>query len=558
MKSLLRFIGVFVLAALTLASCRKDKVDYNPGEKDNVENIGYLAIGGLQATVMEDTETVDTRAEGVDINDFDVVITDEAGETVYTSKYADVVAATEPIALQAGKYTISVSSQPMEGAAWERPVYSATRNFEIKRLETTKLEPIVCKLSNIKVTVAYAADIKDQLDPKFTTMTVAVGANSLVYSMTEERGGYFQPEAETSSLKLALNCRYLDSTKDIVMTNTIDNVKPAQWHKINVTIQHAADGTATIGITCDTWTFEEEVTFDTTSYVMEEVLIDDTDMPEIRWEGHDLAEEFELSDELFNADGNFTSSINLDVTSKSKIKSLTIAAASDSDEFIAEYTSYVPQTIDLCTTTLSEYKLSTFGYVKVGADANSVQLKFGKQANLMKAFEGLHTYTITVEDANGRKTVAELKINAGQNVAPKIVWVGYNIDERQTYIAGMTCDLTIKAPLTIADFTVKIISETLNASQLAAVGLASEFSLVKDEQYFIALGGDPNADNEEKREGLGFPVGDEVLGQTELNLSITKFLGVLAVLGPGEHDFEMSVTDVEGNTTTKTVMFRFE
>lgn len=557
MKSLLRFIGVFVLAALTLASCRKDKVDYNPGEKDNVENIGYLAIGSLQATVMEDTENVDTRAEGVDINDFDVVITNEAGETVYTSKYA-VVEATEPIALQAGKYTISVSSQPMEGAAWERPVYSATRNFEIKRLETTKLEPIVCKLSNIKVTVAYAADIKDQLDPESTKMTVAVGANSLVYGMAETRGGYFQPEAETSELKLSLNCRYKGETKDIVMTNTITGVKPAQWHKINVTIQHAADGTATIGITCDTWTFEEEVTFDTTSYVMEEVLIDDTDMPEIRWEGHDLAEEFELSDELFNADGNFTSSINLDVTSKSKIKSLTIAAASDSDEFIAEYTSYVPQTIDLCTTTLSEYKLSTFGYVKVGADTNSVQLKFGKQANLMKAFEGLHTYTITVEDANGRKTVAELKINAGQNVAPKIVWVGYNIDERQTYIAGMTCDLTIKAPLTIADFKVKIISETLNASQLAAVGLASEFSLVNDKQYFIALGGDPNAADEEKREGLGFPVGDEVLGQTELNLSITKFLGVLAVLGAGEHDFEMSVTDVEGNTTTKTVMFRFE
>lgn len=546
MKSLLRFIGVFVLAALTLASCRKDKVDYNPGEKDNVENIGYLAIGSLQATVMEDTENVDTRAEGVDINTFDVVITNEAGETVYTSKYA-VVEATEPIALQAGKYTISVSSQPMEGAAWERPVYSATRNFEIKRLDTTTLEPIVCKLSNIKVTVAYAADIKDQLDPKFTTMTVAVGANSLIYSMTEERGGYFQPEAETSSLKLALNCRYLDSTKDIVMTNTIDNVKPAQWHKINVTIQHAADGTATIGITCDTWTFEEEVTFDTTSYVMEEVLIDDTDMPEIRWEGHDLAEEFELSDELFNADGNFTSSINLDVTSKSKIKSLTIAAASDSDEFIAEYTSYVPQTIDLCTTTLSEYKLSTFGYVKVGADATSVQLKFGKQANLMKAFEGLHTYTITVEDANGRKTVAELKINAGQNVAPKIVWVGYNIDERQTYIAGMTCDLNVKAPLSIADFQVEINSTTLTDEVLSNdAGLASKFSLVNDEKFF------------EKLKGFGFPVGDEVAGKTELNLSITNFLSVLSMLGGGEHDFVMSVTDVEGNTTTKTVMFRFE
>jgi hypothetical protein len=56
---------------------------------------------------------------------------------------------------------------------------------------------------------------------------------------------------------------------------------------------------------------------------------------------------------------------------------------------------------------------------------------------------------------------------------------------------------------------------------------------------------------------LGFPTGDAVYGQSEVNLSISNFLSVLAMLGPGEHDFEMSVTDKEGNTTTKTVMFRF-
>ena len=58
-------------------------------------------------------------------------------------------------------------------------------------------------------------------------------------------------------------------------------------------------------------------------------------------------------------------------------------------------------------------------------------------------------------------------------------------------------------------------------------------------------------------EGLGFPVGDAVYAKTELELSISNFLSVLAMLGPGEHDFEMSVTDMEGNATTKTVMFRF-
>jgi hypothetical protein len=164
---------------------------------------------------------------------------------------------------------------------------------------------------------------------------------------------------------------------------------------------------------------------------------------------------------------------------------------------------------------------------------------------MLRTYEGTHSFEITVTDANGGKTTATLMVKYGQNFAPSIVWVGYDIDQRQTYAPGMTCDLKVKAPLAVADFKVKIISETLNSDQLTSVGLASEFSLVNDTHFFESLG------------GLGFPVGDAVYGQTDIELSISNFLSVLAMLGPGEHDFEMTVTDMEGNSTTKTVMFRF-
>jgi hypothetical protein len=39
--------------------------------------------------------------------------------------------------------------------------------------------------------------------------------------------------------------------------------------------------------------------------------------------------------------------------------------------------------------------------------------------------------------------------------------------------------------------------------------------------------------------------------------SITDFLSVLGMLGPGQHDFVMTVTDTEGNVTSKVVMFEF-
>ena len=560
-------MSVFALTALTLASCHKDKVAYDDSQKEEQNNIGYLALGGLQASVMEDTENVNgsTRAEAPDINDFNVVIeraqyAEDGSVASYAAvaeyKYGELPA--EPVALEGGNYRITISSQAMVGAEWEHPVYSATKNFTIVRLETTTIDNIVCKLSNIKVTVSYSADIMDQLDTEYTKMTIAVGENSLDYAMSEVRGGYFQPEAETSTLKLTLNCRYAGQTKDIVMTNTIEGVKAAQWHKINVNILHASDGTATVGIVCDTWTYEEEVVFDTAQFLMEETLIDDTDMPEIKWEGHDLSQEFELVDELFDADGNFTSSINVDVTSKTAIASMVISVTSDNEDFIAEYKSNVGSSIDLCSTALSDYKLTSFGYSKVASGATSAQIKFGKQAQLMKAFEGLHVYTIAVTDVNGRKSEAQLKINSGQNVTPKIIWTGYDIDKRQTYFEGMTCDLLVKAPLAIADFQVEIVSETLNAAELTAVGLAAKFSLVTDEQYFKILGGDTTDDNPANDDGFGFPVGDEVFAKTELNLSITGFLPLLKMLGAGEHDFVMTVFDTEGNSTTKTVMFKFE
>lgn len=544
MKNLAKILSIAAVA-LTLGACNKDDINYNGHVDSSKDNIGYLALGGMEASIMVDTENIDseTRAEGADINTFDVVITNQAGAEVKSFKYGE--RPEEAIALEAGIYNITMQSAEMSGAEWEMPVYGAEREVVITRKQTTEVKDIVCKLRNIKVSVAYAADIKEQLDPENTTMTIALGNSELVYGIEEERGGYFAPIAEENTLLLTFKCRYVDGDKDIVMTNEITGVKAAQWRKINVVVQHAADGSTNIGIKCDTWTYDEVVDFDTTAYLFEEVLVDDSDMPVINFEGHDLALPFELTDEMFDAEGNFTKNINIDITAKSPIQSIIIKTSSDNDEFLAAYDDVLPLEADICDGSVSNTFLKLMGYPTDAKGATSTRIKFGAQADMLRSFEGAHSYEITVVDANGGKTTATLTVKYGQNVAPSIVWVGYDIDKRQTYAPGMTCDLKVKAPLAVADFKVKIISLTLNADQLTSVGLADEFSLVNDTQFFESLG------------GLGFPVGDAVYGKTDIDLSISNFLSVLAMLGPGEHDFEMSVTDMEGNTTTKTVMFRF-
>ena len=538
------FASLFVLA-----SCSKDKVDYVDHEDDLKNNIGYLCLNNMEATILEDTENIEstTRAEGIDINNFDVVITNQAGEQVAAFKYGERPA--EAIALYGGVYKVSMSSEAMQGAAWETPVYAGQKEVIITRKQTTEVKDLVCKLANIKVTVAYSADLADQLDAEHTKMTVELEDSALEYAFSETRGGYFAPVAATNTLKLTFNCRYAGETKDITMTNEIKNVKAAQWRKINVVVQHAADGTATIGIVCDTWTYDEEITFDTSVALFEEAIPDDSDAPVISWEGHDLAEAFELTDDMFDAEGNFNSSINIDVTAKAALKSLVVKVASDNADFVKAYSEIMALEEDLCAPTASATILKMMGYPTDVKDATTTRLKFALQAELLKSYEGTHTYEITATDVNGANTTAVLTVKYGQNVAPQIVWVGYDIDKRQTIEDGDTCMIRVSAPLAIKDFEIEIVSNTLTPEELQAVGLAAKFSLVNSTEMFESLS------------GLGFPVGDQVYNKTlisEDQLNISNFLGVLGMLGAGDHDFVMTVTDMEGNVTTKTVMMRFE
>ena len=553
MKTFTKFLSLTAILAMVLCSCNKDNPTYVGNDPEGKENMGYLALGGLNASVMVETENTDSSenvadalaTRAVDINNFNVVVSDATGAKVAEYLYSQLPA--EPIELYAGTYTVSLSSGEMtSGAEFEQPIYAAEKEVIITRKQTTTVSDIVCKLSNIKVTVAYSADILEQLDTDYSTMSVALGESALSYVIDETRAGYFKAVEAENTLDLTFTCRYKGSEKDIIMTNKIEKVKAAQWRKINVVIQHAADGTATIGIVCDTWTYDEEITFDTSASLMEEVLVDDTDLPEIIWEGHNLEETFELTDDMFDADGNFISSINIDITSKSAIQSIVVKASSDNADFTAAYSDILPLESDICAGEVSNAILKMMGYPTDAKGATTTRIKFASQAEMLKSYEGTHSFEITVTDANGGKSVATLSIQYGQNVAPRIVWVGYNIDERQTYATGMTCDLNVTAPLGIADFKVKIISATLTPDELADVSLAHEFSRGNDIQDFVSL------------KNLGCPVGDEVEGKTELQLSITNFLSVLNMLGAGEHDFEMSVTDAEGNTTTKTVMMRFE
>ena len=178
---------------------------------------------------------------------------------------------------------------------------------------------------------------------------------------------------------------------------------------------------------------------------------------------------------------------------------------------------------------------------------------------MFKGNEGTFNYEITAVDQLGAATTETLVIRYGQNVEPKIVWVGYDIKQQHTVIANeTTCMIRVTAPAKIDEFIVEIVSEAITDDMLALAGLTRRFSLVTATEV-DAQGNDTGVNVAEGLKNFGFPTLDAVYGQTlitEEQLNITSFLDLLAMLGPAEHEFVMSVTDMAGCTTVERIQLR--
>lgn len=102
--------------------------------------------------------------------------------------------------------------------------------------------------------------------------------------------------------------------------------------------------------------------------------------------------------------------------------------------------------------------------------------------------------------------------------------------------------VNIKAPNGIAHLWVTIISDGLTADVLQEVGLTDKFDLAYPGEY------------EESLQGLGFPTGENVIGQTDLIFDISDFVPLLPLF-PGKHNFVLDVEDAKGNKVSVTLKF---
>lgn len=434
-----KFTVAALFTALLAVGCADEKISFEDKGVETLSDKGYLSISNLVVDCRVDDKDPNMGVEpstyatrnSVDVNNFDCSIINDEGEVVSSFKFGERPA--EALELKTGDYIFKVKSGEIPGAAWNSPVYGATKVFKIVRDETTTISEVVCSLMQIKVSITYAPDLLERLG-EGTTTTAIIGENSLAFSLTETRDGYFSAPQVSNTITLNIKGTYAADKvtfKSVEMNKEVKDVKVGQHSKIHFYIEHANEGNIKVSVTLRDWVTDEVIPCNVADLVTEE-----------EW---------------------------------------------------------------------------TEGGNEGGDDPGT--------------------------------TVG----------APDIIWAGYDMSKRYAITGDLTVDLEIVAEKGIKELLCEIKSEVLTPDQLSGVGLCNILNLCYPKQSYDSSTPSVYVDVEQPLRDLDFAVAEEVLNKKKVNLSITKFLGILqGVSGTSlkNHDFILSVTDNDGVTTVKTLMLQ--
>ena len=571
MRLLYQILAAGILAVLA-TGCKDETPNYGQTGGGSSETVGYVDLNGLSPQVLLDAEinqtpaqttAAQTRAVTEATPDYLVRIYNSSDECVLDTTYGDMQSQFNDgpeqnlLALPVGTYRLEVHSQEpssVPDVEWEAPTYGTTYDFAVLRSHTsdsplTIADEVICKLSNIKVTVSISADLADLLGDD-TKSTVTLGSAVAEFTKSESRAAYFRPQnSDGDTLEFKLT-----GTKDgkpAELSKTITGVKAGQWRKIMLSIVYAETGDIKIVVTVDSFVQDSEITINSTESLWEPELDEGTDRPTLTWPGHDLAQPVALDESMYDPSGTFNGTAPaLTLSAADGIQTLLLGITSDNAAFRTEIIEAAGLTdVDLCGTIS---RLHPFYGLQVTAGATEATIDLESIMYLFFGYEGSHTLTFNMTDNKGRNAVATLQFNYGKGTAeedPSIVCRQFDIDQPHTTQTGDEIDVDIKTASGIQAFVVSIISETLNEEVLAAVGLRPTFDLcnITDPEELAALTSDD----------IGFPVNDDVKGQTSMTFSVTKFTGMLSAF-PGTHQFKLAVTNAEGSTTTKTLQLIVE
>ena len=224
------FKTLFCAATLlfTFTACN-DNPDY-PGEEK--AKTGSVKLSDIDVTV--DTSEEELSRADIDVSNFLVKIFDASGKSVYESTYAQ---RTEVLALPvATGYTIQVENQEVENAAWSAPYYAGKKTFDVKENEITEIGTVNCVFANVRVSVRYTEALRKMMSSDVNVnVACSQTGSSLDFKPDETRSGYFRALSGSTTLGASFTGTVLNQYVSI--TKALNNIAAGQHRIITFSVK---------------------------------------------------------------------------------------------------------------------------------------------------------------------------------------------------------------------------------------------------------------------------------------------------------------------------------
>lgn len=575
-----------------------------------ISKIMFLAVAtlGLSSCMNEELEQVETRmgtmalsvdkvnpkpvnTRAVDTNNFPVSIYTAEGK-LYQS-FATVADVPAKYKMPVGQYYVEAHTPGELSRFMYAPYYSGTENFEILQAVNTDAT-VICRMANGAITVKFGHDEASFADFKelFKDWSVTItDSKETPLIFTKEQHDYEPP---TTYIKFAEGTDVLTLNFSGI-TKYDANVKSSfNLTKANASDKYDNDETyfsggdlITITLTPDEAS-EGYINFDVKANIEfeeseENSELDVEDNPESwpEWEDPNTPEEtgpitLKLPNHMVIDSQTDPALGNTNISAENGIKSIMVKISSDSETMIASLQQMVDgypaaTFIDGAELVGNQDIVRLFGdlgqTLNVPAQGDTEYVfPIGNFFTLLAVMEGVHTFDMIVTDMEDNVKKGKLVLAVGREL-PEIE------DEPATDEPGNAGNITLNLP---KDMTINATTDPTLGNTLIECPEGIQKIIVKINGTeammgsLAALAGNYN--------GVDFVEGTDIVGNTELvrlfsdlgqtleaptvgqtsyTFPIGNFFVLLSVM-PGDHTFNMEVTDMAGNTKSGKLVLTVE
>lgn len=431
------YISKLFAAATVMAVASACSESWNPQVTEDGElDLSSLLVSNNDA---EKLVTNDQSRAGADVDFSNYLVNIYAdGESVPVRSWT-YSQMPEVVSLAAGEYRLEVESHKVQKAEWEAPYYLGSKNFSITAGKISNIGEVECYFSSIKVTILYTDELRAMLGDDVTVTVIANDEGRLEYTPSETRKGYFEAVegSNTMAVHFAGTVGGVYTTGEKVFTD----VEAAQHHIITFKTKDAPQPpqqTGQIdpseGITIDMDVIREDV--DGNIEIEEDIISNDPQRPWgpeepenpgpdqpgpdqpgpdqpgpdqpgelISFSPSETSENLKLGvpNEVAKFSSDFGDAI-VNISAEKGFASINVKIKSSDPNFEMAAADFVPLDFDLANPPADKADTIAGLGLPIRDDVvgkTSVEFNITGFISLLAAFEGTHTFSVTVTDAEG-------------------------------------------------------------------------------------------------------------------------------------------------------------